>query len=174
MSQLGQFEDMLTGNILDRFRDALQNLVVELKSRHDLVEDALDVLGVFLWFLGRDRVYLSGTCVLLDVLHLLLLVIAAKDTIRDLVQEILEEAGVAGLALLESALELFDFVLSQLVRDLTSDRVQEVNASECSYEVKVSTTSSRLRSEMAGVLKTPDICRQSYFMAWVDLPVTRG
>ena len=105
------------GNLVNGLGDALNNFIMELDGGHDLLEDALDVLRVLLGLTWRNLhlLHLSGASVVLDVVHLLLLVVASKETIGDFVKEVSEDAGVLVLALLECALELLNLVLSQLI-----------------------------------------------------------
>ncbi|EPE06016.1 hypothetical protein F503_02845 [Ophiostoma piceae UAMH 11346] len=120
------------GDLLDGLGDVLQNLVMVRDGGHDLVEDVLDVAGKLLGLARRHAhlLHLGSSGVALDVVHLLLLVAAAKDAVGNHVEQLRQHAGVGILALLQRALELLDLVLGQLVRDLTSDRVQEVDATE--------------------------------------------
>ena len=111
LDELGQ-----DGDLLDGFGDLHDNLVVELDDGHDLLEDLLDVAGKLLGLARRDThvLHLGRVRVVLNVVHLLL-VPAAQDAIRDLVQEILKKAGILRLAVLQGALELLDLVLGQFV-----------------------------------------------------------
>lgn len=120
------------GDVLDLLGDGLENLVVELDRRHYLLEDVLDVARV-LFRLARRNLglfHLGGVGVVLKLLHFALLVITAKQAIGNLVEQVAEKARVAALALLQRALELLDFILRQLVGDLTRHGVQEVNATK--------------------------------------------
>ena len=92
---------------------------MKLDGWHDLLEDRFHVLRVLLRLAWRDLhlLHLGGAGIVLDIIHLLLLVITTKEAVGNLIEEISENSGVLVLALLERALELLDFVLSQLVGD---------------------------------------------------------
>jgi len=46
--------------------------------------------------------------------------IVSEEAVGNLIQKVTEEAGIAVLALLEGALQVFNLTLGQLVGDLTS------------------------------------------------------
>lgn len=107
-------------NLLNSTGDALEDLVVQLNGGHDLLEYLLDVACILLRVPGRDAhvLKLGIIRVTLDVMDLLLLVAFTEDAARDLVQKVLQNAGVAVPTVLEGALELLDLVLGQFVRHL--------------------------------------------------------
>jgi len=106
------------GNFLNSFCDGHQDLIMELNGWHDLLEDALDVTSVLLRLTRRDRhlLHLSGLGIVLDVGHLGFLVITTEQAVRDLVKKVLKDTSVSTRAVLQSALELLNLVLSELVR----------------------------------------------------------
>lgn len=126
LNDLGQ-----NGNLLNLLRDGLKNLIMELNNRHDLLEDVPDVQGILLRIARRDRrlLHLGGIGVVLKLLHLRFLV-TTEHTVGDLVQQVLQDASITVLALLQGALELFDLVLRQLIGHLARYRVQEVNTAK--------------------------------------------
>lgn len=81
-------------------------------------------------------------------MHLLLLVTASEKTAGNHVQEVLKDASVAVLGALQGAFELFDLVLCQFVRDLASNRVQEVDASESSSDNGVDLVTGTLKPDL--------------------------
>lgn len=127
LNDLGQ-----DGDLLDLLRDLLDNLIVELNRRHYLLEDVLDVQGILLRVPRRDGrlLHLRRVCVALQLLHLALLVVAAKQARGDLVEQVAQDAGVPLRALLQRALKLLNFVLGQLVGHFAGDRVQKVHAAK--------------------------------------------
>ena len=86
-------------------------------GRLELLEGEPDLLRQLLRLARVEAhlLHLGGLRVLLDIVDLLLLVGTAEDAIRYLVEEALEERGVAVLALLERTLKLLDLVLRELV-----------------------------------------------------------
>jgi len=104
-------------DLVDGLRDALDNLVVGFDGRLELLEGEPDLLRQLLRLARVEAhlLHLGGLRVLLDIVDLLLLVGTAEDAIRYLVEEALEERGVAVLALLERTLKLLDLVLRELV-----------------------------------------------------------
>ena len=104
------------GDLLDGLGDLHDNLVVELYDRHDLLVDLLDIARELL---GLERgdievLHLGRIRVVLDLVYLLL-VPAAQDATGNLIQEILKNARILRLAVLQGALELLDLVLGQFV-----------------------------------------------------------
>lgn len=128
LDNLGKNGDLLNGG-----SDALHDLVVKLDGRHDLMEAILYVTGELLGFAGRDfRVlHLSVVGVGLYLINLITLVLVSEEAIGDLVEEVSEHTGVGLSRLLKCTLELVDLVLSELVGDLASNTVKEVDTSEC-------------------------------------------
>lgn len=110
------------GNLLKSGRDTLHDFIVELDGWHYLLEDILDVDGELLGLTGRDGsvLHLSLSCIGLELVDALTLVLVAKDAVRDLVEKISEHAGVCLASLLEGALKLVNLVLGQLIGDCIS------------------------------------------------------
>lgn len=120
------------GDLLDGARNSLEDVVVELDGGADVGKHVADVLGELLGIFRRDAhvLHLGSSRVLLDLVHLVLLV-ATKNAIGDLVQEVAEVAGVLVAVLLEGALEVLELALGQLVGDLSGDGVEEIDTTEC-------------------------------------------
>jgi hypothetical protein len=104
-------------NLLHSTRNALHDVIVEFNSRHDLLKDILDVDGEFLGITRRHSgvLHLSSSSIVLELVDPVTLVLIPKDAIRDLIQKVTKHAGVRLGTLLESTLELLNFVLSELV-----------------------------------------------------------
>ena len=89
-----------------------------LDSRHDLLEDVLDVARELLGLLRRDLHLLLGRRGIgLDLLDLLALVLPAKDATGNVFEEVAEQTRVLLRGVLEGSLQLLDFILGELVRD---------------------------------------------------------
>ncbi|KIH89564.1 hypothetical protein SPBR_06515 [Sporothrix brasiliensis 5110] len=120
------------GDLLNGLGDLLEDLVVEPDGGHDLRENVLNVHRVLLRPARRDAhlLHLRGRGVGLNVVHLVLLVAAAEDAVRDHVEHAGEHAGVRVLAALQGALKLLNLVLGQLVGHLAGHGVQEIHAAK--------------------------------------------
>ena len=137
------------GDLLNSRRDGLEKVVVELNGRSDLGKHVVDVDCELLRVPGRDGgiLHLSGLGVVLNLVHFVLLV-ASNDAIGDLIQEVAEKAGVIVLVVLEGALEIVQLALGQLVRDFSSDRVQEIDTAKGAGDDGVDLVASALEPNL--------------------------
>ena len=123
-------------NLLNRLGNIHENLVVQLDGRHYLLEDLLNVTSV-LFGVARGHIHVLHLGIVgvgLDLLELLLLIVAAKETAGNLVEQVLKETGIVTAAVLESAFQLVDLVLGELVRDcgqLDIKALEEISDGGC-------------------------------------------
>ena len=112
LNNLGKHRDLLNSA-----RDALHDVIMELNGGHDLLVNVSDVDSKLLGVARGDRgvLHLRRVGVVLNLVDSGALMLVAKQTIGDLVEEVTEKAGVRGLAVLKGALELLNLVLGHLV-----------------------------------------------------------
>ena len=106
------------GDLGDGLREVLEELIVEFDGGHDLAEDLANVFGKLLGFPRRHGhvLHLGSLSAALEVVHLGLLVLLAKQAVGDLVEQVAKKAGVVVLALRESSLQVLDLALDHLIR----------------------------------------------------------
>lgn len=113
LNDLGKDRDVFNGTA-----NALHDAIVEFDNGHDLLVDLLDVDGELFGISGRNGLgfLLGGSRIVLNLVKLFSLVVIAQDARGQVVEQVLEQASIAGLAFVEGSLKFVNFILSQLVR----------------------------------------------------------
>lgn len=100
----------------------------------NLLLNIVEIIGPFFWLSWRDSgvLHLMIGGILFQFVRFSRFIFPAKDSIGNLVEEILKDAAVLSpiLILLQSAFKFLDLALSCFVIKFTTDRVEEINTTE--------------------------------------------
>ena len=139
-------------DLFDRFSDGLHYFGVKFDEGFYLCLDINDVAGPLFGLTGRDAgvLYLLSLSILLQLIRFTRLIFVAEDTVRDLAEEVLEDAAIllTVRCILKCTLKLLNLALRSLVIELTADGVQEVDTSERASDNRIdfAASTSKLHS----------------------------